>query len=178
MNKFPAGWCEAPRDDVDIGCGLLQCDAGLQPRLESEVPPADLGIRAIELAGSSRLRLHRIVMDDLGDASNARNKLNNDYEYFEMLRKRGQREPIMCRPIGRYTPGKNPAGGPPQSRAQFVIIRQVAQRFDAWYNRVVLRRGPTVPSPSADQALPTRSRQITRVHKRRFRRSHATKSTP
>jgi NTE family protein len=49
-------------------------------------------LRALELADtSSRLRLHRIVMDDLGDGADASGKLNTDYDYFEMLRKRGQR---------------------------------------------------------------------------------------
>jgi NTE family protein len=46
-------------------------------------------LRAIELArGEGRVRLHRIVMDDLGDSHNAR---NTDFEFFEMLHKRGQR---------------------------------------------------------------------------------------
>jgi hypothetical protein len=63
-------------------------------------------------------------------------------------------KPIQCRPIGRYSPGKNFAEGPPQNRAQFVIIRQVARK-----------------------ALPTRSRHVARVHKRRFRRNYAAKST-
>ena len=36
-----------------------------------------------------RLKLHRIVMEDLGES--ARSTLKRDYEYFEMLRKLGQR---------------------------------------------------------------------------------------
>ena len=62
-------------------------------------------------------------------------------------------KPIMCRPIGRYPPGKNPKERTAQSRAQFVIIRRVAQR-----------------------ALPTRSRSVNRVHKRRFEQSYVSKS--
>ena len=38
-----------------------------------------------------RLRLHRIVMEDLGGTDTARGTLNTDYEYFETLRKLGQR---------------------------------------------------------------------------------------
>jgi len=38
-----------------------------------------------------RLRLHRIVMEDLGEADTTRGTLNTDYEYFETLRKLGQR---------------------------------------------------------------------------------------
>jgi NTE family protein len=38
-----------------------------------------------------RLRLHRIVMEDLGETDAARGTLNTDYEYFETLRKLGQR---------------------------------------------------------------------------------------
>ena len=38
-----------------------------------------------------RTRLHRIVMTDLGEAFNARSKLDNDYESFERLHKLGQR---------------------------------------------------------------------------------------
>jgi NTE family protein len=37
-----------------------------------------------------RLRLHRVVLDDMG-AFDARSKLNTDYEFFEMLHKLGQR---------------------------------------------------------------------------------------
>ncbi len=49
-------------------------------------------LRALELGGvGSRLRLHRIVMDDFGDASDVRGRFNTDYDYFEMLHKRGQR---------------------------------------------------------------------------------------
>jgi NTE family protein len=49
-------------------------------------------LRAIELArADGPLRLHRIVMDDLGEAADARGRLNTDFEYFEMLHKRGQR---------------------------------------------------------------------------------------
>src|SRR5262249_42195332 len=38
-----------------------------------------------------RLKLHRIVMEDLGEAFGARSTLKTDYEYFEMLHKLGQR---------------------------------------------------------------------------------------
>jgi NTE family protein len=38
-----------------------------------------------------RLKLHRIVMEDLGEAFGARSTLKTDYEYFETLRKLGQR---------------------------------------------------------------------------------------
>ncbi len=64
-------------------------------------------LRAIELAnrlidegfsrrggGASeprRLRLHRIVMEDMGAAFDARSRLNTDYDFFELLKKLGQR---------------------------------------------------------------------------------------
>ena len=49
-------------------------------------------LRALELSGiGRRLRLHRIVMDDLGEAFDARSRLNTDFEFFEMLCKLGQR---------------------------------------------------------------------------------------
>jgi NTE family protein len=38
-----------------------------------------------------RLRLHRIVMEDVSGTDAARGTLNTDYEYFETLRKLGQR---------------------------------------------------------------------------------------
>ena len=38
-----------------------------------------------------RLKLHRIVMDELSDTPSTRDTLKTDYEYFEMLRKLGQR---------------------------------------------------------------------------------------
>jgi NTE family protein len=38
-----------------------------------------------------RLKLHRIVMEDLGDTFGARSTLKTDYEYFETLHKLGQR---------------------------------------------------------------------------------------
>jgi len=38
-----------------------------------------------------RLKLHRIVMEDVGDTFGARSTLKTDYEYFETLRKLGQR---------------------------------------------------------------------------------------
>jgi NTE family protein len=38
-----------------------------------------------------RLKLHRIVMPDVGEAVGARSTLKTDYEYFETLRKLGQR---------------------------------------------------------------------------------------
>jgi NTE family protein len=38
-----------------------------------------------------RIRLHRVVLDDLGGGLDVRSKLNTDYEFFETLRKHGQR---------------------------------------------------------------------------------------
>jgi len=38
-----------------------------------------------------RLRLHRIVMEEMSETDPARTTLNTDYEYFETLRKLGQR---------------------------------------------------------------------------------------
>jgi NTE family protein len=38
-----------------------------------------------------RLRFHRIVMEDMGEALDARSRLNTDYEFFETLHKLGQR---------------------------------------------------------------------------------------
>jgi len=38
-----------------------------------------------------RLKLHRIVMEEPGEGVTARSTLNTDYEYFETLRKLGQR---------------------------------------------------------------------------------------
>src|SRR4029078_3569983 len=38
-----------------------------------------------------RLKLHLIVMEELGDTFGARSTLKTDYEYFETLRKLGQR---------------------------------------------------------------------------------------
>src|SRR6476469_5863646 len=38
-----------------------------------------------------RRKLHRIVMEDVGDTFGARSTLKTDYEYFETLRKLGQR---------------------------------------------------------------------------------------
>jgi NTE family protein len=38
-----------------------------------------------------RLKLHRIVMDELSDTASTRDTLKTDYEYFETLRKLGQR---------------------------------------------------------------------------------------
>jgi NTE family protein len=46
-------------------------------------------LRALELSGGRRMRLHRIVMDD--HAFDARSKLNTDFEFFSLLRKLGQR---------------------------------------------------------------------------------------
>jgi NTE family protein len=37
-----------------------------------------------------RIKLHRIVMDDAGAAFDGRSKLNNDYEFFDRLRRLGQ----------------------------------------------------------------------------------------
>jgi NTE family protein len=48
-------------------------------------------LRALAMTGGNRqLRLHRIVMDDLGQASDVRQKLNMDYEFLDMLRQRGR----------------------------------------------------------------------------------------
>jgi NTE family protein len=38
-----------------------------------------------------RLRLHRILMEELGETSRAPSTLTTDYQTFEMLRKLGQR---------------------------------------------------------------------------------------
>ena len=38
-----------------------------------------------------RIRLHRISLDDMPESYDSASKLNADYEFFEMLRKRGQR---------------------------------------------------------------------------------------
>jgi len=46
-------------------------------------------LRTIELTGS-RVRLHRIVMDEQGETSDAQTKSNNDYDLFEMLHERGR----------------------------------------------------------------------------------------
>jgi NTE family protein len=46
-------------------------------------------LRALELSGARRTRLHRIVMDD--GPFDARSKLNVDFEFFLSLRKSGQR---------------------------------------------------------------------------------------
>src|SRR5262245_20327134 len=46
-------------------------------------------LRALELSGGRRVRLHRIVMDD--HAFDGRSKLNTDFEFFSLLRKLGQR---------------------------------------------------------------------------------------
>ncbi len=46
-------------------------------------------LRALELSGGRRVRLHRIVMDD--HAFDARTKFNTDFEFFSLLRKLGQR---------------------------------------------------------------------------------------
>jgi NTE family protein len=46
-------------------------------------------LRALELSGARRTRLHRIVMDD--GPMDARSKLNVDFEFFLSLRKSGQR---------------------------------------------------------------------------------------
>jgi NTE family protein len=46
-------------------------------------------LRALELTGGNRPRLHRIVMDD--PPFDPRSKLNVDFEFFLSLRKRGQR---------------------------------------------------------------------------------------
>ena len=46
-------------------------------------------LRALELSGERRIRLHRIVMD--AHALDARSKLNNGFEFFLALRKLGQR---------------------------------------------------------------------------------------
>src|SRR5262245_5327381 len=46
-------------------------------------------LRALELTGAHRTKLHRIVMDD--PPFDPRSKLNVDFEFFLSLRKRGQR---------------------------------------------------------------------------------------
>jgi NTE family protein len=46
-------------------------------------------LRALELSGERRIRVHRIVMDD--HALDTRSKLNTDFEFFSSLRKLGQR---------------------------------------------------------------------------------------
>jgi NTE family protein len=46
-------------------------------------------LRALELTGERRIRLHRIVMDD--HALDASSKLKTDFEFFSVLRKLGQR---------------------------------------------------------------------------------------
>jgi NTE family protein len=38
-----------------------------------------------------RLKLHRIIMEDLSESASSRSTLKTDYEYFETLRKLGQR---------------------------------------------------------------------------------------
>jgi NTE family protein len=39
-----------------------------------------------------RVRLHRIMLDDIGEAfDDADSRLNRDYKFFELLHKRGQR---------------------------------------------------------------------------------------
>jgi len=49
-------------------------------------------LRALELVGAtSRLRLHRIVMDGPAESSDSRSRLNTEYGYFDKLRKRGRR---------------------------------------------------------------------------------------
>jgi NTE family protein len=48
-------------------------------------------LRAMKLLGDRRLRLHRIVMNDLRGPFDARSPLNTDFEFFEMLKKLGQR---------------------------------------------------------------------------------------
>jgi NTE family protein len=47
--------------------------------------------RGTRLGEFRRLKLHRIVMEDLGEAFGARSTLKTDYEYFETLHKLGQR---------------------------------------------------------------------------------------
>src|SRR5204862_4097992 len=46
-------------------------------------------LRAFELAGS-RMRLHRIIMDDFAETSDAHSGGNTRYEFLEMLHSRGQ----------------------------------------------------------------------------------------
>ena len=46
-------------------------------------------LRALELTGARRTKLHRIVMDDM--PFDPRSRLNVDFEFFLSLRKRGQR---------------------------------------------------------------------------------------
>jgi NTE family protein len=48
-------------------------------------------LRALELAGGSHIRLHRIVMDEHGASFDGRSRFNNDFEFFTLLHKLGQR---------------------------------------------------------------------------------------
>jgi NTE family protein len=47
-------------------------------------------LRVLELSAASRLRLHRIALDDVGERSDVRGRLNTGYDHFELLRSRGQ----------------------------------------------------------------------------------------
>jgi NTE family protein len=48
-------------------------------------------LRALELSGARRTRLHRIVMDGHGAPFDSRSRFNVDFEFFLSLRKLGQR---------------------------------------------------------------------------------------
>ena len=48
-------------------------------------------LRALEMSGRRRVRLHRIAMDALGPPFDTRSKLSTDFDFFLMLHKLGQR---------------------------------------------------------------------------------------
>jgi NTE family protein len=48
-------------------------------------------LRVLELTAASRLRLHRIALDDVGGRTDVRGRLNTGYDHFELLHQRGQR---------------------------------------------------------------------------------------
>jgi len=48
-------------------------------------------LRALEMSGRRRIRLHRIDMDALGAPFDTRSKLNTNFDFFLMLHKLGQR---------------------------------------------------------------------------------------
>jgi NTE family protein len=69
-----------------------------------------------------RLRLHRIVMEDLSESLGARSTLKTDYEYFETLRKLGQRATrrfldVHFKDIGRHGTIDAPEEPEPEAEA-------------------------------------------------------------
>jgi len=48
-------------------------------------------LRALEMSGRRRIRLHRIDMDGLGASFDTHSKLNNNFDFFLVLHKLGQR---------------------------------------------------------------------------------------